>query len=231
MKPLLYKTIIIDDEEHCRTSLKRTIDQYCPQLKVVDSVSNATEARKSIYSNNPDLIFLDVEMPQEDGFELIEQLGSKTIPTIFTTAYESYALKALKKQAVDYLLKPVDEKELIAAVNKLDVPQSVATTKVALPTSQGFIFCDPEEIIRCEADGSYTKIYKVDGTILVSRNIGYIEELLNNQDFFRSHKSHLVNLLHVKEYIRGRGGFAVMSDNAQIEISKRKREDFLLAIS
>jgi two-component system LytT family response regulator len=230
------KTLIVDDEEHCRNALQRKIKEYCPQIEVVDSVNSVSEARKSLHNLKPDLIFLDVEMPSESGFDFLDQLTNKTIPIIFTTAHESYALRALKKRALDYLLKPVDGQDLIKAVNKTDEPrvaQSVSQSgRVALPTTQGLLFFDPDEIIRCEADGSYSKVYTETKPkpVLVSRNLGWVEKEVPSSSFFRVHKSHLVNLEHVTEYIRGSGGFAVMSDGSHIEISKRKREDFLLAL-
>ncbi len=230
-----YKTLIVDDEAHCRNALQRSIEQYCPQLHILDSVDSVSQARVSLSQYTPDLIFLDVEMPGEDGFDFVEQLAFP-IPIIFTTAYDVYALKALKEQALDYLLKPVEEKELIAAVNKLrqkpeTVQRSGIAQKVALPTAQGFVLCCPDEIVRCEADGAYTRVFRTNTPLMVSRNIGYVESLLAAYCFFRVHKSHLINLHHVIEYVRGNGGTALMSDHAQIDISKRKREDFLLALS
>jgi len=235
MKPQLYKALIVDDEEHCRDALQRAIGHYCPQLKIIGKASNVAQARELLFEHKPDILFLDVEMPEENGFDLLEQMDSKAIPTIFTTAHESYALKALKKRALDYLLKPIQGAELIAAINKLEYNKhNSATTsngKIALPTTQGFTFSYPEDILRCEADGAYTRIFRIKDSLLVSRNIGHIEGLLKKHDFFRVHKSHLINLGHVREYIRGKGGTVIMSDNSSVEVSKRKREDFLLAVS
>lgn len=234
MKTQTLKTLIVDDEDHCRTALQRSIKQYCPQLKVVDSVNSVAKARVSIYHTAPDLIFLDVEMPEETGFDLLEQAGIKSVPVIFTTAHESYALRALKNRALDFLLKPIDGKELIAAVNKLDSPEGIEAVKpgkIALPTSKGLVFSNPEEIIRLKADGSYTTVFRLDDSFLVSYNLGHVEKLLSGYSFFRVHKSYLINLNHVNEYLRGSGGFAIMSDGEEVEVSKRKREDFLLAIS
>lgn len=234
MKPALHKALIIDDEEHCRNALQNLILRYCPQLQVTGNVGSVFEARQNMIEHRPDLIFLDVEMPEENGFDLLEQLGAGAIPVIFTTAYERYALPALKKQAIDYLLKPVESKELIAAINKLKIPQLTSPRepgKIALPTLKGLIFSSSQDIIHCQADGSYTRVFQTKGSLLVSRNIGQIEDLLAPHGFFRVHKSHLVNLRHVKEYIRGKGGLLVMSDGVHVEVSKRKREDFLLAVS
>ena len=233
MKRQTYRTLIVDDEEHCRLSLQRTISKYCPQLNIVDSVDSVEKARLSIIEHQPNLLFLDVEMPDETGLELIEQIG-KTIPTIFTTAHEGYALQALKKQAVDYLLKPVDGKELIAAVNKVGEDRknhSETHGKLVLPTTNGLLFTNPDDVIRCEGDGAYTKVFRENDSILVSRNIGHLEKTFAKHNFFRVHKSHLINLGHVREYIRGKGGIIIMSDNSHIDVSKRKREEFLLSIS
>lgn len=227
------KTLIVDDEEHCRTALERIISEHCPQLRVTDSVHSVASARRSIYRQKPDLVFLDVEMPEEDGFDLIDELDAETTRVIFTTAHGHYALKALKNRALDYLLKPIQLKELLASLRKLEEKpggrQKDEMDRVALPTLKGLVFCEPGEIIRCQADGAYTQVFRKQGSLLVSRNIGQLEELLRGKSFFRVHKSHLINLQHAREYIRGSGGFVVMSDGTQVEVSKRKREDFLLA--
>lgn len=233
MKKTNYKTLIIDDEKHCRSALIRSIKKCCSNLTVIADVCSVEEARVVLSRHNVDLIFLDVEMPEESGFDLMEQLEFNPIPTIFTTAHEGYALKALKKQAVDYLLKPIDHKELITAVDKLNRSNEVSDKqlqKVAFPTLNGLQFIDPVELVRCQAEGAYTRLFMLEGAILVSKNIGYVEKLLKGYNFYRIHKSHLINLSHVAKYIKGKGGVVIMSDNTEVGVSKRKREDFLLAI-
>ena len=228
-----YKVWIVDDEEHCRSALERAITQYCPHLKIIASVESVDTALPLMVTKRPQLVFLDVEMPEEDGFQLLQQLKPFNIPVIFTTAHERYALPALKQQALDYLLKPIEPRELVTAVNKLEYPEHIMdnNSKIALPTLKGLCFVSVDDIIRCEADGAYTNFILTEGTLLVSRNIGAVEALLQHHRFFRTHKSHLVNLRHVKEYIRGKGGTLIMSDHSSVEVSKRKREDFLITIS
>ena len=228
------KALIVDDTRLARQELQFLLKNH-KEVEVIGEAENADEAKQKIEELKPDLVFLDIQMPDKDGFQLLEMLDEVPI-TIFTTAFDEYAIKSFEYNALDYLLKPIDAKELIAAVNKLSqqpiVNQKPNThKKVALPTAQGYVLSSPEEIIRCQADGAYTRVLYTDKSLLVSRNIGYVEKLLSPHHFFRVHKSHLVNLQHVVEYIRGKGGFAVMRDHTEIEISKRKREDFLLAIS
>ncbi len=236
MKRPPLKVLIVDDEEHCRKALQRLINEYCPHIATTLLAPNVMEARKLMVDHTVDLLFLDVEMPGETGLEFLEQIRHEKLPVIFTTAHEHYALPALKLNALDYLLKPVEGKELVQAVNKLDdssgkllPPEQEA--KVALPTTSGLRFLKTGEIIRCEADGAYTKVFTTKDTLLISRNIGQLEKQFSAHNFFRAHKSHLINLSHVREYLRGKGGTIILSNNSSVELSKRRREDFLIAVS
>lgn len=235
MKNSLIKALVVDDEKHCRDSLKACLAKVCPQVKIIHSVDSAAEARKLVKGHSYDVIFLDVEMPHEDGLSFIDSIDSLEFPVIFTTAHNTYALKAIKSRALDYLLKPINKADLALAINKLyhkeKKPTNISYSKVPLPTLEGLVFNYPSEIIRCEADGAYTHIYMQGNSLIVSQNIGVIENILRPYGFFRIHKSYLINLNHIKQYIKGRGGSVIMADNAQLEVSRRKREDFLLAVS
>ncbi|MEO0468549.1 MAG: LytTR family DNA-binding domain-containing protein [Bacteroidota bacterium] len=235
MRQAHHTALVIDDDRSCREYLAHQIDVYCPQVRILDCLSSVAEARQYLASQVADAVFLDIEMPEENGFHLMEMVRPLQIPTIFTTAHEHYALRAIKHMALDYLLKPIEPSELIAAVSKLTKPQSdflkKSYTKILLPTRAGYQFCLPEEMMYCVADGAYTKVVLQENDLLVSRNIGQLEKELRAFSFFRIHKSYLVNLLHVQAYIRGNGGQVVMSDGMELDVSKRKREDFLQAVS
>jgi len=235
-KPIPIKAVIIDDERHCRDHISDLLNTYCPEVEVAASCATFTEAIHAVHTHAPDLLFMDVEMPEGSGFDLLEQLGSPGVNVIFTTAHQQYAILAIRANAVDYLLKPVLPAELKKAIKRMrEIPrsnsaQAASFHKISLPTLKGLVFCDPDDIIRCEADGAYTKIHMVDGSMVISRNISVMEEVLQRFFFFRVHKSHLINLHHLEEYIRGNGGIAIMSDGAQVEVSKRRRDDFLDAL-
>jgi two-component system LytT family response regulator len=196
----------------------------------------------------PELVFLDVEMPHQNGFDLLKSLEQISFDVVFTTAYEHYAIKAIKFNALDYLLKPFSMKELEAAVQKyihkrnaayptdyalegflsnLRQPASLPK-KIALPTLRGLIFTPVEQIIRCEAKDNYSKVYLVDGSAhLVSKTLKEFEYLLEDMQFFRVHYSHLINLQHICRYIQGNGGHVLMSDGSTIEVSRRRKSEFL----
>lgn len=234
MKNSKYKALIVDDEVHCCNTLNRLIKQHCPQIEIIGSANSVDQAKPRFVEGAIDLIFLDVEMPEKNGFELLNQGNYQNIQTIFTTAHEKYALPALRNGALDLLLKPVAADDLVNAVDKLGQNRNVTPKKIngkiALPTLKGISFCFPHEIIRFEADGAYTRVIRLEDSIMVSRNIGYLEKIMDSNLFFRVHRSHLVNLSHIRQYIRGKGGEIVMSDESYIEVSRTKREDLLLAI-
>jgi len=244
------KAIIVDDEQHCIDALQTMLQKKCPEVTVLGGVNSVKEARELILEMQPDLVFLDVEMPHQNGFELLKLFDKITFDVIFTTAYEQYALKAIKFNALDYLLKPFSVKELQDAVqkcithrsNQLEAPgasplevflQNMKTLhqthkKIALPTINGLVFMPVQNIVRCESTGNYTRIFFTDKkNLMVSRPLKEFEELLTDVDFFRVHNSHLINLQQMQSYIQGEGGFALMSDGTQVEISRRRKADFL----
>ncbi|CAN5585710.1 LytTR family DNA-binding domain-containing protein [soil metagenome] len=239
----MLKAFIVDDEKKGRDSLYRLLEEYCKNVEVIGDADSVESAYLFIIKHSPDLVFLDVEMPGGSGFELLKKFEKINFKTIFVTAHSHYAIKAIKFAAVDYLLKPVDVDELIAAVSHVEeMPAGAAlqqyagllenvdhhrSGKIAIPVKDGVAFINPTEIIRLQADGSYTHIYTCTGKYTASRNIKEYEELLQDLNFFRAHNSHLINLSHVKHFSRAEGYFAQMSDGSSVEVSRRKKDHFL----
>jgi two-component system LytT family response regulator len=245
------KAILVDDEQDGIRALKKMLELHCPQVNVAAVCSSATAAKQQLETINPDLIFLDIQMPGKSGLELLRELPSRNFEVIFVTAHNEYMLQALQYSAADYLLKPVDEDRLVEAVNRVEKRleegkrEELAETllhnlsqtgnpsqmRLCLPTLKGFIVLKLDDIVYCEAERSYT-IFHLEGnrTVTVSKPLLDYDNLLKGTSFFRIHKSFLINLNHVKEYQRGEGGIVIMSDNAEIEVSRRKKEMFLLKI-
>jgi two-component system, LytTR family, response regulator len=236
-----FKTLIIEDEENGQLVLKSLLNKYCAQIEVVAIAASVREAIPLIIHHEPDVIFLDIELPENNGFTLFEHFPANTFKTIFVTAYEEYALKALKLSAVDYLLKPIDPDELIEAVNKLhqkapkDEKVNVLLhninnniSKIALPTLEGLVFVDVNTIIRCEAQGNYTQFYFTNGNkLLISKTLAYFDELLNDFSFFRVNRNTLINMNFISKFQRGKKCFVYLEDNTEIVISDNKREEFM----
>lgn len=243
------KTIIIDDEHHCRENLKMILEDFCPEIEVLALASGAEEARELLKTHSPDVIFLDVMMPNEDGFEFLKSLEKREFSVIFTTAHNEFALKAIKASAVDYLEKPINIEELQTAVSKLKPNQQIenlgiqeilekmvrqkSQKKIAVPTSDGLTLINTDEIIHLDADESYTTLYLSNGSRLVSsKTIKIYEEHLPKSDFYRIHKSHIINVAHhLLEFSRSEGNMAVMSNGKHIPVSRRKVADFVEHIS
>lgn len=234
------KALIIDNEVTSRTVLRKMIEKYCPQLTVIGEASSTATASEFIAKQHPDLVFLDIEMPDGSGFDLLKHFPQKSFHVIFTSAYDQYALKAIKYNALDYLLKPIDINELIKAVEKVTnsatlnsknpaLQPSIPTNKrIGISTKTGVEFIYIEDIVRCEADGSYTKLFmKNNKNMLATGKIKGFEEVLANHQFVRVHNSHLININFIEQYIRGEGGFAIMSDKGHVPISRRKKDSFL----
>jgi two-component system LytT family response regulator len=240
------KAIIIDDEKKGREILRSLIENYCKQVEIIAQASNANEGYELIEEYQPDVIFLDVEMPNGDGFSLLERFEEIKFQIIFTTAFDDYAIKAIKFHALDYLLKPVDIDELRLAVANVEKmlqskqPQENRYSelissrkrehsgKLALPIKDGIIYLSISEIVRVESDGAYSIFYTTSGKKhLSSKNLGEYEEMLLALGFFRIHRSHMINVKKVKKFIRGEGNFVEMEDNSLVEISRRKKDEFL----
>lgn len=241
------KTIIIDDEEASRETLFNYVNKYCKEVEVLDMADSVKTGIAAIQKHNPDLIFLDVEMPYGNGFDLLDELGEVSFSTIFVTAYSNYAIKALNMSASYYILKPVDIDELIAAVEKVkeerksddrDVFSKVLVEnlqnanklehKIVLPQMNGFEVIRVKEVIRIQANDNFSDFYLTDGSRkTICRTLKHYEDLLTDFNFLRIHKSHLVNLQYVKQYIKGKGGQLIMSDNSEVEVSQAKKQELL----
>lgn len=243
-----YKTIIIDDEVNGAKTLKALIGVCCPQLEIVALSHHPEDAIDLILALQPDVIFLDIEMPEMSGFELLEKIGHITFDVVFVTAYAQFALKAFKTNAISYLLKPVDSDELITAYEKFlvkadheiehrltrlenlfyEMRATRGFLRLPVATSDGIIFLETEKIIRLEADSNYTHIY-IDGgkKVTSSKTMKDYEEHLPAEEFFRIHHAHIVNIRYVERYIRGEGGYIVTTDNTTLEVSRRRKTDLL----
>lgn len=243
----MIKAIIIDDEVHCLETLSILLKEYCPEVQLMDQCHSAKKGLEAIEKCKPDLVFLDIEMPLMNGFELLEQLSSISFAIIFTTSYDQYAIKAIRFSALDYLLKPIDPKELISAVKKVREDRHLPITeqfqmllqqvhgknsgfnKIAVPTSEGFELLPVEEVIYCEANDNYTHFFlKNKRKIIACRTLKEIQEQLHDLSFFvRVHNSYLVNLNEVIKYVRGEGGYLIMSDGSSVNVSRSRKEALL----
>ena len=236
------RTVIIDDEKKGRQTLLNFISKYAPQLTVIGDAYNVETGVELIDKEHPDLVFLDIQMPDGTGFDLLGQVAFTDFKLIFCTAFDNYAVKAFRFSAIDYLLKPVDPDIFIAAVKKacdekneltkpkLDTLNANKTefSRLALHASEGISIVKIEDIIRCESSINYTHFVLVDGSkVLVTKTLKEYDELLCNHAFVRVHKSHLVNLNYIKKYIKGEGGWVIMTDDSKIEVSRRKKESLL----
>lgn len=244
------KAIIVDDEDLARDVLGDLVVEFCPEVELIGMANSVENAKKLISKRTPELIFLDVQMPQADGFELLNSLDKDT-QVIFTTAHEEYAVSAFRVEALDYLLKPIDPVELQGAISKVLKNRKVAKSEskldklieafepklssnlISFPTMEGAVFVESKEIISCSSDGCYTKFKMETGSeVMVSKNLGEIEAKLTPKGFFRVHHSHIVNLAHIRKYIKSTsGGYIEMSDKSHINVSRRKKDQFLDVIS
>ncbi len=240
------RAILIDDEVHCISTLSWSLREYCPSIEIVATGSNGLEGIALIREHKPDLVFLDIEMPVLNGLDMLQAIEVINFKVIFTTAYNHYAVKAIKLSAVDYLLKPVDKDELIVAVEKAKNTISIEPTeekmkvfkhnlkvnsslqKILVPTTEGILFFDINSIVHFEAQSNYTMMYFDNGTkILASKTLKDYEDLLPDDIFFRCHNSHIINMRHIKRYIRGDGGFIELSSGREVELSRRKKSEFM----
>lgn len=224
-----------------RETLRRMLQKYCPEVEVVSEADGYRLGIEEIRKFQPDVVFLDIQMPDGSGFRLLEELGTINFDVIFTTAFDQFAIKAIKFSALDYLLKPIIPEELISAVNRVKVkqatmlekliseipenPEQNGNRKIVLATSEMIHIINIDDILRCESDNYYTNFFFRDGRkLLVSKTLKETEELLNPYEFIRPHKSHLINRNYIKSYIRYEGGYIVMIDGSKIPVSRRKKE-------
>lgn len=244
----MVRTILVDDERSGLNTLRKLLQLYCPALKVVAECENADAAKEKIELLDPQLVFLDISLPGKSSFDLLAELGRVNFEIIFVTAHHEYALQAFRYSAVDYLVKPIDEDLLAESVKRAVKRIETATAhdniltlvhnvqkreikremKLCIPSLNGFRVVEMKDILYCEASGSYTNFILSQGNNICSAKPIYeYEELLSGAGFIRIHKSYLVNLVHVKEYIRGEGGSVILSDNKEVVVSRRKKEYFL----
>ena len=243
----MIKAIIIDDEVHCLDTLSILLQEYCTDVRVLQQCKSGDEGLLAINTHHPDLVFLDVEMPGMNGFDLLEKFKEIPFSVIFTTGYDEYAIRAIHISALDYLLKPIAPSDLTAAVKKLNTRRKRPTheqfgilldkmnnplngiAKIAIPTFDGFELVAAESIIACKADDNYTHFYTRNAREIVAcRTLKQVEEILESFPYFlRVHHSYLVNLNEVVKYIRGEGGYLVMSDGRSVNVSRSRKESLL----
>lgn len=243
------RAIIVDDEERHHSILSKMLNNFCPNVNIVGAAYSVNEVINQIEEHQPNLLFLDIEMPGGNGFTIFDHFEEPPFQVIFTTAFDLYAINAIKYAALDYLLKPINIQELKNAVERAEkVLQKQSTenlekiqalksniqlhdkglTKIALRSSQGIDFVEADEVIRVEANQVYSNFYLNSGKkILVSKPLGEFESMLESCNFFRVHKSHIINLKHIAKYVKGKGGYVIMKDGSNVDVSVRKKDKFL----
>jgi two-component system LytT family response regulator len=244
----MLKAILIDDEPECLRSLAFDIGQQCPGVEIVAQCDNGKEAIKAIHALTPDVLFLDIDMPFINGFDLLEMVPDVDFEDIFTTAHDKYAIQAFRISAVDYLLKPIDTDALKLAVEKVRLLRTKGSSsrqisfliqqlkdlennnvrKIALPTFDGLEFIHMDDILYCQSDGAYSNVYFTDGNkMYISKTLRYLEDALCNNHFFRVHNSYIVNLNHVSKYSKTDGGLLILSNGEKVRVSRSKKDELL----
>lgn len=242
----MIRAILVDDEISSTDILHWLLETYCKQVEVLCECHNPDDAILKIKEMKPDLVFLDIEMPGMNAFEMIAQLKPINFEIIFVTAYNQFALQAFKENAVDYLLKPVEKSELMAAVEKLSQKQKnennqkldallkvfqsqlMSSKKIALPSNEGIIFINVDQIVRCESDSNYSFIILTTGEkTIITKTLKQIEESLSGYPFYRVHQSHLVNLNHIVKFSKDGGGYLVMSDKSTITVARQRKDGLM----
>ncbi|HEY1869444.1 MAG TPA: LytTR family DNA-binding domain-containing protein, partial [Chitinophagaceae bacterium] len=244
------KAIIIDDEIRSRESLKQKILLHCSDVEIIAECENGEQGIKAIEEKKPDIVFLDVEMPRMNGFTMLQHLSNRNFELIFTTAYDHYAIRAIKFSALDYLVKPVEVEELCSAVEMVKekhkhhtanerletllynlMQEKNQSNRIAIPSLEGLQFVEVNDIILLEAESNYTVIYiKPLQKITVSKTLKDFEELLPHNIFIRIHHSYIINKNHVQKYLKGEGGQVIMSNGRTLDVARRKKEEFMKAI-
>jgi two-component system LytT family response regulator len=243
----MIRCIIIDDERNALEMMEWLLKTYCPQVEIVDMCSSAQQGIESINAHKPDVVFLDIEMPRMNGFDMLEQFDKLFFDVVFCTAYDQFAIKAFKYSALNYLLKPIDPDDLKSTVARIEERKSVPSKeqfqlllqninqpakstpqRIALTTNDGMIFVPTTDILYCEAESNYTKVVLANGKkVVVSKVLKDIDEALSGPDFCRVHSSFLINVNRIKKYVRGDGGYLIMDDDANISISRNRRQEFM----
>lgn len=242
----MIKTIIIDDEKIALDVLRMQLKKFCPEIDLLKTCKGGEDGIKSILTLKPDLVFLDIEMPKINGFDVLEATKHLKYKVIFTTAYNQFAIKAFKYSAVDYILKPIDIEDLKSAVQKINVNetselshqikilyeqlgfQRQAINKIALPIGDAYEMIPINEIVRCESDSNYITIFLADRRkVVMAKTLKEMEESLLHQDFFRIHASHLINVQYVAKFYKSDGGYVVMKDGLKINIARSRKDEFV----
>lgn len=243
----MIKAVLIDDEKNALEVMEWLLKEYCPQVEILAMCSGAEAGIKAINELKPQVVFLDIEMPKMNGFDLLEQFDKLFFDVVFCTAYDQFAIRAFRYSALNYLLKPVDPADLKKTVQRIEEktaaptreqfelllqqmqqPSRATPQRIALTTGDGLIFVPTADIIYCEADSNYTHVVLAGGKkILVSKILKDIDEALSGDDFFRVHSSFLININHIKKYVRSDGGYVIMDNDATISISRSRRQEFM----
>ncbi len=243
----MIRCIIIDDENNSLEMMEWLLTTYCPQVKIEALCNSGAQGVEAIHKHRPDVVFLDIEMPHMNGFDMLEQFDKLFFDVVFCTAYDQFAIKAFKYSALNYLLKPVDPDDLRETIRRIETKQALptrdqidlllqkmqqtgkpATARIALTTNDGMIFVPTADILYCEAESNYTKVVLSSGKkIVVAKVLKDIDEALAGEDFFRIHNSFLININHIKKYVRGDGGYVIMDDENTISISRPRRQAFM----
>lgn len=240
------KTIIVDDEKYSRENVRNALSSHAEIITIFAEANSVASALELIETEKPELVFLDINLGDGTAFDLLEKLSFKDFRLVFITAYDQYAIRAMKFSALDYLLKPLDKQELNQLMHRIlleefkerkqieNLLQNVknpSSKKIAIPTNEGFNIHEINEVVRCHSNGNYTMIYFSDGSkILSSKTLKFFDDMFENQGFERVHNSHLVNVNHIKKYISADGGFLKMSDESEIPISQRKKAQVIQAL-
>ena len=243
----MIRSILIDDEKNSLEMMEWLLRTYCPQVEILALCHSAEQGIEAINRLKPDVIFLDIEMPKMNGFDMLEQFETLFFDVVFCTAYDQFAIKAFKYSALNYLLKPIDPEDLVATVERIEKRKSLPTKeqfelllhtmhqptrptpqRIALTTNDGMIFVPTNDIIYCEAESNYTKVVLTGGKkIMVSKVLKDIDEALSGPDFCRVHSSFLINVNRIKKYVRGEGGYLIMDDDTNVSISRSRRQEFM----
>ncbi|MBL7763930.1 MAG: response regulator transcription factor [Chitinophagaceae bacterium] len=246
----MIRAILVDDEQNNIDNLRKLLEKYCPEVAVISMTTSAIDGKRMITEQKPDLIFLDIQMPDKNGFELLKSLNSYSFEVIFVTAFDKYGIQAVKFSAIDYLLKPINIEELKSAVNKAAekivqkkqnyqlenllrlLQQQREEHRIAIPAAKEIRFVKTQDIIRCESSNNYTTFFLNSGEkLIVSKPIYEYEELLSDYGFIRCHQSHLVNKKFVRSIVKEDGGYLLLEDNEQIPVSRQKKEEVKNSLS
>ncbi|MBC7904684.1 MAG: response regulator transcription factor [Gemmatimonadaceae bacterium] len=243
----MIRCILVDDESNSLEMMEWLLKTYCPQVVIEAMCNSAEKGIEAINKFRPDVVFLDIEMPHMNGFDMLEQFEKLSFDVVFTTAYDQFAIKAFKYSALNYLLKPVDPDDLKTTIERLESRKALPTreqidllmqnvrgtskqsiSRIALTTNDGMMFVSTQDIIYCQSDSNYTNVVLTGGKkVLVSKVLKDIDDALHGSDFYRIHNSYLVNLNHIKKFVRGDGGYVIMDDGTTIGISRSRRQEFM----